>query len=147
MSFLANILAEKARKGLIAPCIYTTGFAGKDFTLLPDLLGFLDARLIDIRFAPMSGKEIQWRKDYLQLLLKDRYRHVPHLGNRLSKESSKPTIQNLSLGVKIITEMRANLLLMCECPGVEECHRLIISQSLKRQGFDTEEISDWSSLN
>jgi hypothetical protein len=73
MSFLANILAEKARKGLIAPCIYTTGFAGKDFTLLPDLLGFLDARLIDIRFAPMSGKEIQWRKDYLQLLLKDRY--------------------------------------------------------------------------
>ena len=146
MSFLAYLLAEKAKKGLIAPCIYTTGFAGKDFTLLPDLVDFLDAVLIDIRFAPSAaGTEIQWRKDYLRLLLKDRYRHVPHLGNRLSKESSKSSIQNLSLGIKIITEMRANLLLMCECPTVEECHRAIISQSLQKHGFFTEEISDWSS--
>ena len=146
MSFLANILAEKSKSGLIAPCIYTTGFADKDFTLLPDLLDFLDAVLIDVRFAPTTGKQVQWRKDYLRLLLKDRYLHVPHLGNRLSKESSAPpSIQNLSLGIKIITELRANLLLMCECPEIEECHRLIISQNLKKQGFDTEEISDWSS--
>ena len=144
MSFLANILAEKAGKGLIAPCIYTTGFGTKDFTLLPDLLDFLDARLIDIRFAPMSGKAIQWRKDYLQLLLKDRYRHVPLLGNRSSKGSDKSSIQNLSLGIKVITEMRANLLLMCECPKIEECHRAIISHNLKAQGVATQEIFDWN---
>ena len=147
MSFLANILAEKSKVGLIAPCIYTTGFADKDFTLLPGLLDFLDAVLIDIRFAPNSGKQVEWRKDYLRLLLKDRYLHVPHLGNRFSNESGVPSIQNLSLGIKIITELRANLLLMCECPGINECHRLIISQNLKKQGFDTEEISDWSSPN
>jgi len=146
MSFLANILAEQSKRGLIAPCIYTTGFAGKDFTLLPALLDFLDADLIDIRFAPMNSKPIQWRKDYLRMLLKDRYRHIPHLGNRLSRESGKPSIQNLSLGIKIITELKANLLLMCECPAQEECHRAIISQSLKKQGFDTQEISDWKSL-
>lgn len=145
MSFLANVLAERSKKGLVAPCIYTTGFADKDFTLLPDLVDFLDAVLIDVRFAPTAGKQIQWGKDYLRLLLRDRYRHVPHLGNRLSKESGKPSIQNLSLGIKIITELRANLLLMCECPRIEECHRLIISGSLKKEGFDTEEISDWSS--
>lgn len=145
MSFLANILAERSRKGLIAPCIYTTGFAGKDSDSLPDLLDFLDAVLIDVRFAPAGGKQIQWRKDYLRLLLKDRYRHVPHLGNRISKESGVPSIQNLSLGIKIITELRANLLLMCECPKIEECHRMIISQNLKMRGFETEEISDWSS--
>lgn len=146
MSFLANLLAEKSKKGLIAPCFYTTGFAGKDFTLLPDLLDFLDADLIDIRFAPTAaGTQIQWRKDYLRLLLKDRYRHVPHLGNRLSKESNKSSIQNLSLGIKIIIDMKANLLLMCECPRVEECHRVIISQGLKKHGFDTEEIVDWGS--
>jgi hypothetical protein len=146
MSFLANILAEKSKSGLIAPCIYTTGFADKNFTLLPDLLDFLDAILIDVRFAPTTGKQVQWRKDYLRLLLKDRYLHVPHLGNRLSKESgAAPSIQNLSLGIKIITELKANLLLMCECPGINECHRLIISQNLKKQGYDTEEISDWSS--
>lgn len=146
MSFLANILAEQSKRGLIAPCIYTTGFVGQDFTLLPDLLDFLDADLIDIRFAPMSGKAIQWRKDYLRLLLKDRYRHIPHLGNRLSKESGKSSIQNLTLGIKIITELKANLLLMCECPTIEECHRAVISRSLKKKSFDTQEISDWSSL-
>lgn len=144
MSFLANILAEKARNGLIAPCIYTTGFNGKDFTLLPDLLDFLDAVLIDIRFAPLSGRQIQWRKDYLQLLLKDRYRHAPLLGNRVSKESGKSAIQNLSLGIKIISEMRLNLLLMCECSAIEECHRAIISQELAKHGFGTEEITDWT---
>ena len=143
--FLANLLAEKSKAGLIAPCFYTTGSAGKDFTLLPKLLDYLDAILIDIRFAPINGKEIHWRKDYLKLLLKKRYRHVPHLGNRPSKNSASSSIQNLSLGVKIIVEMKANILLMCECPSIEECHRLIISQSLRKQGFETEEISDWNS--
>jgi uncharacterized protein (DUF488 family) len=137
-------LGEKSKKGLIAPCIYTTGFAGKDFTLLPDLLDYLDAVLIDIRFNPTVGKQIEWSRNYLRLLLKDRYIHVPHLGNRLSKESGKHSIQNLSLGVRIITEMRADLLLMCECPKIETCHRLIISQNLTKQGFTTQEISEWT---
>lgn len=145
MSFLAHILAERAKRGLSAPCIYTTGYAGQEVARLPDLLNYLDARLIDIRFAPTGGKQIQWRKDYLRLLLRDRYRHIPHLGNRLSKNSNEPSIQNLTLGIKIITEMRANLLLMCECRKLEECHRLIISQNLKKHGFETEEIADWDS--
>ncbi len=146
MSFLAHILAERAAKrGLIDPCIYLTGYAGQEVTLLPDLLDFLDAHLIDIRFAPTVGTQIQWSKDYLRLLLGDRYRHVPHLGNRLAKDSSQPSIQNLALGIKIITEMRANLLLMCECRKVEQCHRAVISQSLKKQGFETQEIADWRS--
>ena len=67
MSFLANLLAEKSKSGFVAPCVCTTGFADKDFTLLPDLLDFLDAVLIDIRFAATAGKQIQWRKDYLRL--------------------------------------------------------------------------------
>lgn len=146
MSFLAHILAEKSKKGLIAPCVYTTGFAGKDCALLPALLDFLDADLIDIRFAPAGGSQIQWRKDYLRLLLKNRYRHIPHLGSRLSKETGKSSIQNLTLGIKIITELKANLLLLCECAEISECHRADISRSLKKQGFDTQEISDWSSL-
>ena len=146
MSFLAHILAERAKRGLIAPCIYTTGYAGQEVTLLPGLLDYLDAQLIDIRFAPTGGSQIQWRKDYLRLLLKDRYRHVPHLGNRPSEITNKSAIQNLSLGIKIITEMRANLLLMCECPKEAECHRSTISRSLKKQGFDTQEIFDWDAL-
>lgn len=144
MSFLANILAEKSKKGLVAPCIYTTGFANREFTELPELLDYLDAILIDIRFAPMNGKIIEWRKDYLQLLLKERYRHVPHLGNRLSNGSDQASIQNLTLGIKIITEMRTHLLLMCECPILQNCHRVVISQNLQQQGYVTQEIADWN---
>lgn len=147
MSFLAHILEEKAGKGLIAPCIYTTGFENQDFARLPALLDFLDAVLIDIRFEPSSGRQIQWRKDYLQLLLKDRYRHVSLLGNRPIKGTNRATIQNLSLGVKVITEMRANLLLMCECADLKDCHRRIISQELAKKGFDTQEIADWQVKN
>jgi len=144
MSFLANVLAEKSKKGLVAPCVCTTGFADKDFTDLPNLLDFLDAVLIDIRFAPTIGKQVEWRKDYLRLLLKDRYLHVPHLGNRISKGSGTHSIQNLNLGIKIITELRMNLLLMCECLRFEDCHRALISQKLKEQGIETEEIIEWN---
>jgi hypothetical protein len=143
MSFLADLLEERSKKRLVAPCFYTTGFADKDFTLLPDLLNFLDAVLIDIRFAPTSDKQIQWRKDYLRLLFKDRYLHVPHLGNRLLKESGKQAIQNLDLGIKIVTELKTDLLLMCECQKPEECHRSAISRKLKEQGIETEEITEW----
>jgi len=144
MSFLANVLAEKSKSGLAAPCVYTTGYNDKDFTDLSDLLDFLDAVLIDIRFAPMTGKQVEWRKDYLRLLLKARYLHVPHLGNRISKGSNKHFIQNPNLGIKIITELRTNLLLMCECLKFEDCHRSLISQKLKEQGMETEEITHWS---
>jgi hypothetical protein len=144
MSFLANILAEKSKKGLVAPCVCTTGFGDKDFTDLPNLLDFLDAVLIDIRFAPTIGRRVEWRKDYLRLLLKDRYLHVPHLGNRISKGSGRHSIQNLNLGIKIITELRMNLLLMCECLRFEDCHRALISQKLKEQGIETEELTNWN---
>ncbi len=146
MSFLANILAEKSKNGLIAPCIYTTGYTDQAVARLPALLDYLDACLIDIRFDPLNGRQIQWRKDYLRLLLKDRYRHVPHLGDRLSKSSGASSIQNLALGIRIITELRANLLLICECAREADCHRRIISQDLKKQGFDTQEITDWMNL-
>lgn len=143
MSYLASLLPEKSKKGLISSSVYTTGFAGKDFADLPVLLDFLDAVLIDIRFAPAAGKPVEWRKDYLRLLLRDRYLHVPHLGNRISKGPGAHSIQNLNLGIRIITELGTNLLLMCECLRFEDCHRSLISQKLKEQGIETEEIKAW----
>ena len=136
--------ADKQAPGVITGCVYTTGFSDQDFTDLPKLLDFLDAVLIDIRFAPTSAKQIQWRKDYLRLLLKDRYLHVPHLGDRSRKDSDKPWIQNLTLGIKIISELETNLLLMCECRSAQQCHRSLISLQLKELGVETEEITNWS---
>ena len=62
------------------------------------LLSRLDAVLIDVRFAPTS-RHLEWRKNYLQLLLKEKYRHVPQLGSRTFREG-KSSIQNLDLGTQ-----------------------------------------------
>src|SRR5687768_8016574 len=94
--------------------VYTTSFFGKQVTDLPGLLKALEAILIDVRFAPES-KPIEWSKEYLRLLLRKKYLHIPSLGNREKKDSQKISIQNLSLGIKIITELKINVLLICEC--------------------------------
>jgi hypothetical protein len=57
---------------------FTTGYTGKNVEQLPALLTFHGAVLADIRFAPRS-RHLQWTKNYLSLMLKDRYRHVPAL--------------------------------------------------------------------
>lgn len=98
--------------------------------------------LIDIRFVPWS-RQLEWRKDYLQLLLKKRYLHVSHLGNRAYQEEGKIAIQNLSLGIKVITELRVNLLLMCACENPNGCHRRVISQAFEQKGIEVEEIPIW----
>jgi uncharacterized protein (DUF488 family) len=122
--------------------IYTTGFEGREVTALPQLLSRLEAILIDIRFAP-AGMPLKWSKEYLKLLLKRKYLHVPSLGNRSYKETGKIAIQNLALGIKIITELRVNVLLMCECKQEEFCHRRQIKEKLKVQGVEVEEITNW----
>lgn len=124
---------------------YTTGYAGKDFADLKPLLNDLDAMLIDIRFYPNS-RTIQWRKEYLQLLLKEKYRHVVHLGNRTFREG-KISIQNMELGIKIVSSLDTNVVLLCGCPELKNCHRFIISEELRRRGIETEELSSWQLTN
>ena len=121
--------------------IYTTGCRGRDVGDLKPLLTTLDAVLIDVRLVPTS-RHLEWRKNYLQLLLKERYRHIPQLGSRTFREG-KAAIQNLGLGIKIICSMSNNLVLMCECAELKICHRSVIAEELKRRGVDTTELGDW----
>lgn len=121
--------------------IYATGYGGKNIADLKPMLDALDAVLVDIRFVPHS-EILHWRKVYLKVLLDWKYLHVPNLGNRTFKED-KITIQNLKLGIETILNLKKNVILMCGCEKLENCHRLIIAGELMRQGIETEEISDW----
>lgn len=121
--------------------IYTTGYTGKDVAELPALLDSLDAVLADIRFAPHS-RHLEWRKNYLQLLLKYRYRHVPQLGNRKYKEGSIQ-IHNLELGIRLIESWDENVVLMCACAGIENCHRNAVKIEMEKRGHQIKEITDW----
>lgn len=121
--------------------IYTTGYTGQEIDCLKPLLEELGAMLIDIRFAPYS-RVMHWRKVYLRTLLGKRYRHVPNLGNRTFREN-KITIQNLDLGLQTILSLSQNVVLMCACPEIENCHRRLIAGELSRRGSDVFEIENW----
>jgi uncharacterized protein (DUF488 family) len=138
MDLVANLFKADVKPSSIQR-IYTTSLVGREVTELPDLLKALEAVLIDIRFAP-EKMPLKWSKEYFKLLLKNKYLHVPSLGNRASKESGKISIQNLNLGIKIITELRINVLLMCSCEREEICHRRKIRERLKEQGIQTQEL-------
>lgn len=121
--------------------IYTTGYTEKDVADLPDLLENLDAILVDIRFSPNS-KHLVWTKNYLSLLLKRRYRHIPQLGNRAYKEG-KIQIQNLELGIRLLSDLDDNAVLLCACKNLNECHRFVVMNELLKRNFQVEEIKSW----
>lgn len=100
MDLTANLL-EADPSPLSEQRVCTTGYEGREVTDLPNLLKCLDAILIDIRFSP-TERPLKWRKDYLKLLLRKRYLHVPSLRNRAHTETDRIAIQNFTLGIKII---------------------------------------------
>ena len=121
--------------------IFTTGYTAKDINDLRPMLDVLDAILVDIRFAPYS-QVVHWRQVYLKVLLGSKYLHIPNLGNRTYKED-KITIQNLQLGLETVFSLNKNVVLMCACEKMKNCHRFVIIAELKKRGIETEEILTW----
>ena len=122
---------------------YTTGYTGKSVEQLPVLLDFYDAVLADIRFAPHS-RHLQWTKNYLSMMLKDRYHHVASLGNRNYKtHGGAIQIHNLEIGIRLIESWETNVILLCACAELENCHRRIVKAELEKRGHEVEEITSW----
>lgn len=123
---------------------FTTGYRGKSFEMLTEMLDRHDAILADIRFAPHS-RDIRWTKNYLSLMLKSRYRHVVALGNRNFRDNeSSVQIHNLEIGIRLIESWPSNVVLMCACETPENCHRRVVKSELEHRGHDVDEIIDWS---
>jgi hypothetical protein len=122
---------------------FTTGYTGRQVEQLPELLDFYEAVLADIRFAPVS-RHLQWTRNYLSLMLKNRYRHVAALGNRNYKtHGGAIQIHNLELGIRLIESWETNVILLCACAELEKCHRRVVKAELEKRGFETEEITSW----
>jgi uncharacterized protein (DUF488 family) len=121
--------------------IYSTGYTGKDINDLKPLISALDAVLVDVRFSPTS-QVLHWRQNYLKVLLKRKYLHIPNLGNRTFKED-KITIQNLQLGVETLLKLGENAVIFCACDNVENCHRRLIIEELRKQNVEVEELRTW----
>ena len=122
---------------------YTTGYTGKRVEQLPALLDYYDAVLADIRFAPHS-RHLEWTRNYLALMLKERYRHVAALGNRNYKTHDSIQIHNLEIGIRLIGSWEKNVILMCACAELENCHRRVVKAELERRGHEVEELASWN---
>lgn len=122
--------------------IYTTSCRDKDYADLKPLLERLDAQLVDVRFSP-SNKPVQWSKGYLGLLLKRKYQHFPALGLR-EIAPGKFAIQNLTLGLRILSEKPHNVVLLCDCADYDNCHRKVIACELEKFRKGVTEIEKWN---
>ena len=120
---------------------FTTSFTDKDINDLKPMLDALDAILVDVRFSPTS-ELMRWRQIYLKTLLREKYHHLPQLGNRAFREG-RISIQNLNLGIKILFSFNANAVLTCGCADLKTCHRHIIAEEIRRRNFEGEEIENW----
>jgi len=122
---------------------FTTGYRGKPFEMLTEMLDRREAILADIRFAPHS-RDIRWTKNYLSLMLKHRYRHVVALGNRNFRDHDGAVqIHNLEIGIRLIESWSVNVVLMCACENLDSCHRRVVKSELERRGHEVIEITDW----
>jgi hypothetical protein len=92
-------------------------------------------RLIDTRLVPYSWRP-DWREDRLQAKYGERYRQGgKYLGNLNYKQRWPIRIADLTTGlaglIQYLNEGH-DLILLCECPAYDDCHRKVIIEQLKQ---------------
>ncbi len=122
------------------PKIYATGSFNHQVEDLPELLAKLNAVLVDVRENTQTA-DIQWRREYLELLLKSKYRRIGALTTRRSR-TGKPEMQNAILGIRIIEKFELNCLLLCECENSCGCLRRELETEFTKRGFEVSVIED-----
>ncbi len=124
------------------PKIYATSRFGQRIEHLPELLARLDALLVDVR-EDTQAAEIEWRREYLELLLKDKYRRFGAFNLRRSR-SGRAEMQNAALGIRMIEKFEFNCLLLCGCENICQCLRRELETELTKRGFAVSVIEDWT---
>lgn len=111
----------------------------------------LGARVIDIRFDPMSPIP-QWRRPALMAQFNDAsgtfYNWLPELGNvNFDKPGEPIRISNAERGLYLLENwlLAQPLILMCACSDVHYCHRKTVAMMLfnkMKRGFRLSELKD-----
>lgn len=112
--------------------LYDLGYSQiQDSDLLLQLIGKLDAIVIDVRFSPKS-RGPQWRASNLQSQFGDRYIHIPELGNVNYKGGPIKLLDEDSGLAKLnLMAQSSSLVLMCVCSNRDTCHRLTIVKEME----------------
>jgi hypothetical protein len=126
--------------------IYTAGYSGHTAPQLLEVALEKNALVLDIRFSPWSW-QAEWRKYALESLLDGRYAYVKNWGNRnYNNREAGIEIVDFAAGLKdmmregVRFEMRCNFILLCQCPVLESCHRAVVAEMMRAEGYRVEEL-------
>lgn len=115
--------------------LYTVGYlAGWDGEQLASWIERIGGTLLDIRTSPTSSHP-HWRGRALQRRLRDRYQHVPELGNRNYNRPGAPiALIAPERAIALVTDVlhRGPAVLLCACPRYQRCHRSVAAEFLSR---------------
>lgn len=118
--------------------VYLVGYSGLTPERLRNIATSLGATVIDIRFR--AGSRVAcWNKSALAASL-GRYRHVPALGNAEYKTGGM-RIADYATGKAAIEAAESPVILMCACKSPDGCHRTVVGEMLRRDGFDVTELN------
>ncbi len=100
-----------------------------------DLEAYIEAGalIVDIRFSPFS-KNPMWAKDALSARFGSRYLHLRELGNpNYRTPESGISLYRPEVGIPYLAGLLEDqpVCLLCVCPQVYCCHRLVVSRMMK----------------
>lgn len=123
--------------------IYCLGYTGRKLPQLGDAITRLQAVLVDIRYMPHSRNPV-WEQQALLRSFGDRYLWLKELGNRTYRTGGIQ-IDNYPQGkLKLLKVLdSSSAILMCACDHAETCHRTVVANLLRADGYTVTEY-EWT---
>lgn len=118
--------------------IYTVGYGKRQQGEIFELLNGLGAVLVDIRFSPWGRPGFKGFE--LSRALGERYVHVKALGNAEYK-SGGMRIVDYAAGRAALAALDRPALLLCACASPDGCHRTVVGELLRQDGFSVTELA------
>lgn len=120
--------------------IYTTGYGRHQPSAIANLLDEIgdNALLVDIRFSNYGRPGFKgWE---LQRFFVGRYLHLRVLGNAEYKTGGM-RIADYAAGKAALLKLERPVLLLCACESPVGCHRTVVAEMLRADGFTVTEIA------
>lgn len=118
--------------------IYTIGYGHSQPARIAAFLDQFGAILVDIRLNPY-GKP-GWKGWELKRTFGERYIQVRNLGNAEYKTGGM-RILDYEAGRQVLAALDRPALLLCACHSPDGCHRTVVGDMLRGDGFNVTELN------
>ena len=119
--------------------VYLIGYQRLSPDRLIHICEGLGAYLVDVRYSPRSRLPV-WNGSSLRARY-PRYLHLRALGNRNYKGEGPIEIVDYAAGKAELEALDAPAVLMCVCHAPEGCHRTVVGEMLRADGFTVTELN------